>query len=333
MFNKYLNFSKSYNFILLFVSYFISKWLGKNYHWGKPIAVAIEPTTSCNLRCPECPSGLRSFSRNTGMLDLKLFEKVIDEMQNHLLYLNLYFQGEPYLNPNFFDFITYANNKKIITSTSTNAHYLNDDNARKTVESGLKRLIISIDGVTQKSYSSYRVGGKLEKVLEGTKNIIEWKKKLKSKYPQVVFQFLVVKQNEHEIEEIKNIGLKLGVDKVIYKTAQVYDFEDGNELIPSIEKYSRYKKLGNGKFGIKNPLKNQCWRMWHSFVMTWDGKVVPCCFDKDAHYTVGDLSKQSFEDVWKNKEYQKFRSAILKGRKEIDICKNCSEGTKVVIEA
>lgn len=333
MINIYLNSNKIINFTLLFISYFFSKWLGRNLHWGKPIAVAVEPTTSCNLRCPECPSGLRSFTRNTGMLDMKLYEKVVEEMKSHLMYLNLYFQGEPYLHPQFFDLIKFADDRKIVTSTSTNAHYLGDENAKKTVESGLKRLIISIDGVTQKSYSSYRIGGKIDKVFEGTKNVVKWKKELNSKYPQIVYQFLVVRPNEHEIEKIKEIGEELGVDKVIYKTAQVYDFEDGNDLIPTIDKFSRYKRLANGKFAIKNPLKNQCWRMWHSFVMTWDGKVVPCCFDKDAHHTVGDLSKENVVDVWNNQKYQQFRTAILKGRKEIDICKNCSEGTEVVIEA
>ena len=83
------------------------------------------------------------------------------------MYLIFYFQGEPYLNPDFLDMVKYASGKKIYTATSTNAHYLNDANARRTIESGLDRLIISIDGTTQETYQQYRVGGHLNKVLEG----------------------------------------------------------------------------------------------------------------------------------------------------------------------
>ena len=118
-------------------------------------------------------------------------------------------------------------------------------------------------------------------------------------------------------------------DEVVFKTAQVYDFENGNPLIPENIKYSRYKKNCNGTYSIKNKLLNQCWRMWSSCVVTWDGIVVPCCFDKDAKHKLGDLKNQNFNELWESAKYQNFRQSILKSRKEIDICKNCSEGTKV----
>ncbi len=225
--------------------------------------------------------------------------------------------------------VKYASSKKIYTATSTNAHYLTDANARRTIESGLDRLIISIDGTTQETYQQYRVGGKLEKVLEGARNMVKWKKELKSKTPFIVFQFLVVRHNEHQIEEVKKLAKEIGVDDVWFKTAQVYDYEnDPNKLIPTIDKYSRYRKTAAGT-EFKGNLSNQCWRLWHDPVITWDGLVAPCCFDKDAQHKLGNLKEKSFKEIWKNGEYTKFRSQILKGRKNIDICANCSEGTKV----
>ena len=320
---------RAWNAASVMASYYTSKLTHKPVQWGTPISISIEPTTSCNLRCPECPSGLRSFTRATGMLDKDFFRKTIDELHRELLYLVFYFQGEPYLNPKFLEMVNYAHTKKIYTATSTNAHYLNDDAARKTVESGLDRLIISIDGSTQEVYEQYRIGGKLEKVIEGTRNIVKWKKELKSKTPFVVFQFLVVKPNEHQIDEVIKLGKELGVDDVWLKTAQVYDYENGNDLIPTIDQYSRYKKKKDGTYEIKNKLSNHCWKLWHSCVITWDGAVVPCCFDKDAQHQLGQLSQTSFKQLWQGEKYQHFRRSILKSRKEIDICANCSEGTKV----
>lgn len=264
------------------------------------------------------------------MLQKDFFRQTIDDIHRELLYLIFYFQGEPYLNPDFLEMVKYAAQKKIYTATSTNAHYLTDENARKTVESGLDRLIISIDGTTQEVYQQYRVGGKLDKVIEGTKNIIKWRKELNSKTPFIFFQFLVVKPNEHQIAAIKQMAQELGVDEVRFKTAQVYDYEtDPNQLIPNIDKFSRYHKNSDGTYRPKNNLQNHCWKLWHSNVITWDGLVVPCCFDKDALHQLGNLKHQRFKDIWQNENYRQFRAALMKSRKNIDICSNCSEGLSV----
>jgi radical SAM protein with 4Fe4S-binding SPASM domain len=311
-------------------SYQLSKLTGKPTQWGYPVSISFEPTTSCNLRCPECPSGLREFTRPTGMLQQDFFRQTIDEIHKELLYLVFYFQGEPYLNPDFLSMVRYARNKGIYTATSTNAHYLTDQKARETVESGLDRLIISIDGTTQDVYEQYRVGGKLEKVLEGARNIVKWKRELKSKTPFVFFQFLVVKPNEHQIEAVKQLAREVGVDQVRFKTAQVYDYQtDPNQLIPTLDKYSRYRRDKTGEMRIKSGLQNHCWRLWSGNVITWDGLVVPCCFDKDAMHQLGNMKMQSFKDIWHNENYRQFRRELMTSRKNIDICANCSEGLKV----
>lgn len=325
-----LTIRRAWNGLKVLASYQLSKWTKKTVQWGYPISISFEPTTSCNLRCPECPSGLRAFSRPTGMLKKDFFKETIDQLFKDLTYLVFYFQGEPYLNPQFLEMVQYAAQKKIYTATSTNAHYLNDNNAKRTVESGLDRLIISIDGTTQETYQQYRVGGNLQKVLEGARHIVKWKRELKSKTPFIIFQFLVVRHNEHQIEEVQRLAKEIGVDQVRLKTAQVYDYEnDPNQLIPVNEKYSRYKKDKQGKMNFKGNNANHCWRLWHDPVITWDGSVVPCCFDKDAQHKLGDLKQQPFKELWHNPEYRNFRKQVLQSRKNIDICANCSEGVKV----
>jgi len=318
------------NMTKVFSSYQVSKWTKRSVQWGMPISISFEPTTSCNLRCPECPSGLRAFSRPTGMLKKDFFRETIDQLSKDITYLVFYFQGEPYLNPDFLNMVKYASSKKIYTATSTNAHYLTNEAAKKTIESGLDRLIISIDGTTQQVYQQYRVGGKLNKVLEGASNVVKWKKELRSRTPFIIFQFLVVRHNEHQIEEVKKLAKEIGVDDIWFKTAQVYDFEnDPNSLIPTNEKYSRYKKNIKGKMEFKGNNQNHCWRLWHDPVITWDGAVVPCCFDKDGKHQLGNLNEQSFKELWKNGTYNQFRNKILDSRQNIDICANCSEGVKV----
>lgn len=321
---------KIINALQVWSSYRMTRLIRKPVMWGQPISIAFEPTTSCNLRCPECPSGLRTFTRPTGMLEQNFFRQTIDSIQTTCCYLTFYFQGEPYLHPQFLEMVRYAAQRKIYTATSTNAHYLTDEKARETVESGLDRLIISIDGTTEETYRQYRVGGRLEKVIEGTQKLIAWKRKLNRRKPLLIFQFLVVKPNEHQIDEVKELAKKIGVDDVRLKTAQVYDYQnDPNGLIPSKNRYSRYQKDAAGNYQPKHPLSHHCWKLWHANVITWDGKVVPCCFDKDATHELGDLRVDSMRDIWKNQHYRQFRQQLTMGRKNIDICSNCSEGLKV----
>ena len=145
----------------------------------------------------------------------------------------------------------------------------------------------------------------------------------------MIFQYLVVKHNEHQLEEALKVSKELGVDEIRFKTAQVYDYKNGNDLIPENEKYSRYKKTKKGDFILKNKLYNHCWRMWSSSVITFDGKLVPCCFDKDAKYQMGDLKEMSFRDIWNGDKYQSFRKRLFTNRQSIDICQNCTEGMEV----
>ncbi len=95
---------------------------------------------------------------------------------------------------------------------------------------------------TQDVYKQYRVGGNLEKVLQGTRNIIRnGKKELKGKTP---FCFLPVScgwikpANEHQDRRRETITCKRSwvLTQVRFKTAQVYDYEnDPHNLIPTIE--------------------------------------------------------------------------------------------------
>src|SRR5687767_2385494 len=116
-----ISFRRALNAAKVLSSYRLSRLTGKPIQWGYPITVSFEPTTSCNLRCPECPSGLREFTRPTGMLKKDFFRETIDEIHKQLRYLVFYFQGEPYLNPSFLEMVKYASGKGIYTATSTNA--------------------------------------------------------------------------------------------------------------------------------------------------------------------------------------------------------------------
>jgi radical SAM protein with 4Fe4S-binding SPASM domain len=263
------------------------------------------------------------------MLQTELLAELMKEVGPRLAYLNLYFQGEPYLHKGMDDLVKLGRKQGVYTSTSTNAHFLRPERCEAIVESGLNRLIISIDGTTQDTYSSYRVGGQLDKVLEGTENMLRARKKSKSGLPHIVWQFLVVGPNEHQLSEIQSMAKQIGVDELVIKTAQIDAPKDGHPLLTEASSLRRYDRNAEGKWSIRNAFHDECWRMWQGCVMTWDGRIVPCCFDKDAEHAMGTFGDQSFESIWFSEQYDAFRSQIFHARSSIEMCQNCSEGTHV----
>jgi radical SAM protein with 4Fe4S-binding SPASM domain len=271
-------------------------------------------------------------TREKGSIEPARFKNIIDQLSPTLLYLNLSFQGEPYLHPQFTEMVKYARSKKIYVSSSTNGHFLTTEKARQTLESGLDNLIISLDGTDEDTYQIYRAGGDFRTVISGIKEIIKQKKETGNKKPRVIIQFLVLKSNQDHVNLVKHMGKELGADKVVLKTAQINDFSEGNPLIPDLPGLSRYKKIpkrtgDTASYKIKNRLPNHCFRVWSKCVVTWDGAVVPCCFDKDAKYRMGNIDRETFNAIWRNDNFREFRKKILSSRKSINICNNCTEGT------
>ena len=295
-----------------------------------PISYSIEPTNHCNLKCPECPSGLGTLTRPLGLLKPDDFKKLIDEIKATAFYVQLFFQGEPYINKELPGMIKYAQANNIYVSISTNGHFVDEKNVEYVLENAPDKLIFSVDGLDEGSYQKYRVGGTFEQADNGLRFLIRQKKKLGLKKPFVEFQFIVMKQNENQIDDVKKYCKEVGIDKVVFKTMQISSYENALKFLPSNKKYRRYI-LDNDSFKIKNEIKNHCFALWRTSVITWDGRVVPCCFDKDALNEIGIVNGKSFGNVWSSKEYSDFRNQILSNRKAVPICTNCTEGLKVNI--
>jgi len=310
---------------------YISFAFKKPVVWGIPYTVTIEPTCLCNLSCPECPVGMGIVDRKKRNLDMETYKRIIDEIKRTTIYLILYFQGEPFMHQDLYEMVRYAEESGIYTSTSTNGMFVSEETVSKIIVSGLSRLIISIDGTTQASYEKYRRGGDLQKILNSTSLLIRQKHKENIFHPYVIFQFVVFRHNIKEVGEIKEIGKKVGVDKVLIKTAQIYSSHDEAGLLPDDPMYSRYKIDEQGNLKIKGNLGNQCKRLWRTVVITTDGELVPCCFDKNANHPMGSIEKSGLKSIWKNRRYSDFRRKILSGRRSVEICNNCSEGLKIYV--
>ncbi|NDP19464.1 MAG: radical SAM protein [Paludibacter sp.] len=322
---RYFSLLKISNFLRLIFSYVLSAAGIKTTKIVLPTFISIEITNYCNLHCPECTVGKSEYSTDKKRnFNFVLFKNLIEQLKPTLTHIIFYFQGEPFLNNRLTEFVEFAHKSNIFTSTSTNGQYLTKKIANEIVISGLDKIIVSVDGATQEVYEKYRVGGSLNKAIEGINELVNAKKEQKSSTPFIEVQFLVLKTNEHQMSDMKRLSKSLHVNKLTFKTAQLYDFEKGNDLMPVTKKYSRYKKRNDGKFYLKGNQLNRCWRMYSGAVINVNGEVLPCCFDKGSDYSFGNINEKLFTDCWHSKKASDFRDGILQNRKQYEMCRNCT---------
>ncbi len=341
-----LSVRKLWNILIVHLSFTLSSLLRKPIVWGLPWFVSIEPSSVCNLSCPQCPVGAGDIARGNKFISPSDFENILSEISATTAVLSLYFQGEPLMHKQFAGLINRATTHNVYSQTSTNGQLLTEEVCREMVDAGLDRIIVSLDGVDQDSYQAYRRGGELKKVEDGIRTLHRIRQEKGSRKPFIIIQFLVFRHNQDQIPEVKRLGRELGADRVWIKSAQVEYPESAENWIPVDEDsdydkisghsvsgkksdsnpYSRYEKSPSGEWRLRGKLLNRCKRLWQTTVITSDALVVPCCFDKSASFTMGDMGEENFKRIWKSREYQKFRKQILSNRKEVAMCTNCTEG-------
>ena len=302
--------------------------IGRSKVWGYPFEWEIDTTNICQLKCPLCHTGLGTVNRPKGVMHFDLYKKTIDEVKDYCIWLSLYSWGEPFLNNRIDQYIAYAHKANIATMISSNLNKpLTRDMAERLVLSGLDTLIISLDGTTQDVYQVYRVGGHLNRVLDNIKLLVQVRNDLGYKTPYFEWQFIVMRQNEHQVSEAQQLAAELGVDNIVFKRV---DFPHGEK---DTDLATQWLPTGEGSIQRDHPFEKpyhengkRCWRLWRSAVVNWDGGYAPCCYLTDSSDDFGNVSNQSIKQIWNNSNYVAARSLFQDGSvpKANVGCLNCN---------
>ncbi|MFA5163748.1 MAG: radical SAM protein [Patescibacteria group bacterium] len=302
-----------------------------------PYWLTIDPANFCTLRCPFCPTGQNRGSREKTKLSFDSFEKIIDELGPYLIHIDFCNWGEPLLNKDIYKMIRCAKGYGIDTKIDSNLNVFSEEDAEDIVSSGLDKIIVSIDGATQGSYSKYRIGGDFNVALNNLRLLIEKKRELRKANPYICWQFLVFRHNEHETEKAKSIGRDLGVDDVSITKA----FIGNKDWIPLNEHYSHYKnsEIGDDQYTsgyFKSANEEFCNWPWEAIVINSNGSVSPCCSVEDEKYDFANILKQPFKELWNNEKYIRARRFIGKrggcGRDNANICHGCRHSGLINID-
>ncbi|MBS4013227.1 MAG: radical SAM protein [Bacteroidetes bacterium] len=307
---KALSFRRSYNYLKIILGYYYSRIIKKPIVLADPFSITFEVSSICNLTCPQCIVGRNETIRNQPFISNEFVNSTLNQFSGNSFYASFYHQGEPLLNKDVFDLIKTAKRLNYYTYLSTNGLLLTKDIAKKIINSGLDKIIISIDGTDQNTYSFYRQGGSLELVKCGVQKLLKLRLGAKNKTPYIVMQYMVNKKNEADLKHAKKFAYSLGVDKLEFKSMQVYDEKDA--YLPQNKKYNRY--------AASKKRKNSCFRLWSHAIFTSDNNAIVCCNDKiPLHIISSEIKSNSF---WYSKELLLIRKNILAGNHP-EICNNC----------
>lgn len=301
---------------------------------SRPRVLSIETTNRCNLNCPFCLVGMQEdqesvahddLPRPWGAMDLKLCEKIADDANAFgIEKMQLHFQGEPLMHKQFVDFIKISKRFGLATQVFTNGLLLNEERSREIVRAGLDVMRFSVDGATQEIYQLNRVGGRFEQVYENMAALVRIVKEEKSSM-ELMWQFIAMRNNEHEIETARKMAKKIGIPFFVKTFA-----ESVPESAPLNPKYRRQLH------------PKPCQDIYRSIFVYWNGDVVPCCYDLAGKEIMGNLAQNSLQEIWEGEKYRTFRGradhAALRPQDEPALCKSClkwgdGKGNKKVVQS
>lgn len=297
-----------------------------------PPSVTIEVTNHCNLKCPLCPTGNGSGTRERGWIDFANFKKIVDEIAPGTTTLGLHSYGEAILHKDFVKIVGYARGKGLYTFVDANLNSITTyEKAKKLIDSGIDEIKVSLDGVDQESYSKYRIKGNFDTVINAVRWLIEARDKNGSHCPAIKLQFLVMRHNEHLIDEFKELSDAIGVSYSvgpIWIDLQGSSIEEEKKFLPNNMEFSFYEFDGNNNPALKKGKFNYCTHPLRQMLIYWDGTVGFCCNDQRFQVLFGNVLDEGVLNIWNGKKMANFRKRLVDNIHSIPCCKTCPGSIK-----
>jgi len=316
--------------------------------WNKPVHLQIEPTTVCNLKCSFCVREKNVFRPKS--LSLDQFQSVFDQVgPTRVTFAG---DGEPTLAPDIWKMVAYARErgaKTIITSNWTIGPRL----AEKALDAGLSALRVSIDAATAKTYVAMRKADYHHVIIEGIRWLQALKKERGQTTPDVGFEYVLGRDNIHEMQAVLDLAKELGLCRVNFRPLNLVGIEEReDELLKGLTKEGYRSALDQANahaaaIGMPTNLDEiigllpfyevrytkdfnpegrspDCIYPWVQVYVAVDGNVTPCCaLQMDERVTLGNMFEHGFDAVWNGKAYRKMRSDTVKRRIEYKSCITC----------
>ncbi len=298
-----------------------------------PYLIFLDPCNYCDLQCPLCPTGTNELGRPQTMLSFEHFKKYFEPHSSYLFEVIMHNWGESMLNKDVFKMIAHAQGSNVGTNLSSNLVNTASDDIDRLLDSGLEYLIVSLDGTSQEVYEKYRVRGDIGRVHANLKALLSRRAQRNMSTPVVEWQYIVMKQNEHEIGEAERMSTELGVDVMRFIPVGLpFEAENRSQLAAEWFPTDLEGRVGStpgeqtyGQDGRPGP----CYYLYRSMTINPDGGVSPCCivYKQERDFASLNTPNIEIEAIWNNPKFRSGRS--LFSSEEIParvrtICDDCT---------
>lgn len=288
----------------------------------RPHILHVGVTTYCNLHCPACPTGTESLGRPREHLDFGLFCRTVDSLRDSLLFMLFWDWGEPFLHPKLPEMIEYAGRSGIRTVVSTNGNVkYSDEKMEQLIRACPSTVVVCVDGADQKTYESYRCGGRLETVLHTIRRLVETRNRLGQSLPLIEFRSLATRGTEHQMPALLKLAQESGADMFSVKTLRPFDYRNAEvdgALVPENEALARYEYKGHKpdsgtRKGFVSQGELTCGKPLRAPTLNSDGTLAFCSYAQQKNEFFGNLKGRSFSKVWKSSVSRQRRREFLEG--------------------
>jgi radical SAM protein with 4Fe4S-binding SPASM domain len=313
----------------------------------QPHCVFIEVTNHCNLVCEMCPRTFVSYEEPQ-TLSWDNFIKIVEQFPD-MERAVLHGIGEPLLNKDLPQMISYLKRRNVYVLFNTNATLLTPEWSRALIESGLDEMRCSIDGANPRTYAQIRGAPLLHKIVRNLTEFVRIQKEMGAGLPVVSIWMTGMKENIAELPDLLRLAAQIGVPEV-YVQRMVYtadtnvpppgmmdaghslfdDFDaEIDRIITQSESLAAELGLLFRASGATSPRKSleasrkpdlhpwkACMRPWTTAYITANGNALPCCIapfattDYDS-LKLGNLFERPFEEIWNDERYREWRTRLL----------------------
>lgn len=282
-----------------------------------------ELTNKCPMKCVMC-ARTNNMTRSQGLMEFSTFKKVIDEYvavnpeRASTKDFWLHGFGESMTHPDIGKFIRYAVSKNVKAGVSLNPIMLSPDLSQDLLTSGIKTIVLALDGHDNESFERIRgLKNAYEQSKERCLAFLEMKVKLGAQ-TKIILNMIDFEKNRPSIEKMAKFWSSVeGVDLFRRKFFSTWDgtAPDVTKLADMSCDNESLRKVYS-VVGCHNP--------WQQMTVTWDGDVVPCCYDYDKKYVLGNIKNQTLAEMWNGPRMQALREEFLSNNVQNPLCRNCS---------
>ena len=264
--------------------------------------IYVEITNNCNLNCSFCSVD----KRIKNLISVENFEHILKSIKDYTDYIYLHVKGEPLLHPQLKDLLTLADNYGLKVNLTTNGTLI------KEKQDILKNSVINKINVSlhcENNKPNY-----FEDVFNTCNTLVD---------KTIVYRIWTLSNGEFDevstniVERLKDyyflsteVVEKIKHEQNIKIAENIYVDKDNEFEWPNLE--------GNKE------LNGFCMALKTQLAILVDGTVVPCCLDSNGSIPLGNIYKNTLEEIMNSDRFINLKKSLQDRKPCEKLCKNCT---------